>query len=377
MRGVAAVLLVAVVVVSGAAAKPKPKPKKKHTAPTLTALAPPPAGSVYLGLTYRLWDTSDPAYGDSRPFATRLAETVATELGGKTPAFLSVYVAWGDTLASHAADLAKATGGGLAYLDWTLSATTRDNDGPTVADVAAGREDAYVRTFAAELRQYGKPVLIRLFGGEFNGSWWWGQSPLANPALTPATFVAAWQRVVTLVRDAGAKNVSFAWIPQAVTAAPVSWADNDLAAYYPGDAFVDWAGADEYDSQPVDALDTTYAFAVAHGKPFFLAEWGVRHPASSLTPTEQRTWIATMFDYIAAHPDIAAAAYFDYDNRPGLGVGLDPSKTVAAEPGVTYQRDTNDGDHRLLADSGAGWPALVAARVSSPTYLSKVLARRP
>jgi beta-mannanase len=92
-------------------------------------------------------------------------------------------------------------------------------------------------------------VLIRLFGGEFNGSWWYGQSPLANHNLTPADFVAAWRRVVDIFREVGAANVSFAWIPVVYPDHPVTWVDSDIAAYYPGDSYVDWVGADTGDSR--------------------------------------------------------------------------------------------------------------------------------
>ena len=117
-------------------------------------------------------------------------------------------------------------------------------------------------------------------------------------------------------------NASFAWIPNAPPSANrPGWIDSDLAAYYPGDAYVDWAGADIYDFQPVSDLNSIYDFAVAHGKPFFLAEWGVRHwdphsppPATRLDPT--------MFDYVDTHVGVKAISYFNYNARPGGGLRL-------------------------------------------------------
>jgi hypothetical protein len=57
-----------------------------------TEIAGALTASVYLGLTVRLWDSSDPAWGDTRPFAARLDDIEQNELGGKHPAFLTVYL---------------------------------------------------------------------------------------------------------------------------------------------------------------------------------------------------------------------------------------------------------------------------------------------
>jgi hypothetical protein len=110
----------------------------------------------------------------------------------------------------------------------------------------------------------------------------------------------------------------------------VSWVDSDLAAYWPGDSHVDWAGADLYDVGPPSWLDGPYAFAAAHGKPFFLAEWGVRHGE------------------------------------------IDPSRLTCRPDGRScYQANANDFDHRLLADSDARFCATFAGRTASPRYVSR------
>jgi hypothetical protein len=346
----------------------------------LTRLLAPPDGQSYFGFTFRLWDTSDQAWGDTRSFDVRIRDSIVHELAGKTPTFLTVWAAWqapdragkpfvpfGNSLD----DVAKVQGvtgaDSVLYLDWTLSPTTAANGGVTTKEIASGMLDGYVREYARALKAYGKPVLIRLFGGEFNGSWWYAQSPLANENLSPADFVAAWRRVVGLFRAVGALNVSFAWIPNAFPPIGVGWVAPNIDAYYPGDAYVDWAGADIYDVEPVSDLDAAYAFAVAHGKPFFLAEWGVRHRSSTLTPAEQRDWIDAMFDYFASHPDVKAIDYFNYNNRPAAGPPLDLARLVYTDGGqVNFEADSNDYDHRLLT----GFRTTYAARISDPRYVS-------
>src|SRR5215471_18429640 len=101
----------------------------------LTRLLPPPDGQSYFGFTYRLWDSSDPAVGDSRPFDQRIQDSIQNELGGKTPTFLTVWAGWqgfpggnlvpfGNSL-GDIAEVQNVTGANsLVYLDWTLTTTT-------------------------------------------------------------------------------------------------------------------------------------------------------------------------------------------------------------------------------------------------------------
>src|SRR5262249_34947040 len=175
---------------------------------------------------------------------------------------------------------------GFLYLTWAFLATgTLQPQQITTSEVASGRLDGYIRDYAIAIRNYGAPVLIRLFGGEFNGNWWASVSPRANPDLTTTDFVEAWRRVVDIFNEVGAENVSWAWVPQAASPTDTSSVDPNLDAYYPGDAYVDWVGADIYDNQNVVDLDQSYRFSVTHGKPFMVGEWGVRHTNSTLPPT--------------------------------------------------------------------------------------------
>jgi Glycosyl hydrolase family 26/PASTA domain len=366
------VLLVCTASVGAAAGRPG-----RTTTGDVTQLLPPPDGQAYFGFTFRLWDSSDPVVGDSRPFAQRIQDSITNELAGKTPTFLNVWAGWGDHVPfsnweNWVSEVQGVTGTGphsLLYLDWTLTDTTAQHGGVTTKKIASGAMDSYIRQYAIDLKAFADPVLIRLFGGEFNGSWWYGQSPLANPNLTRADFVAAWRRVVNIFRFVGADNVSWAWIPNVYPDNPTN-VDSNIGAYYPGDSYVDWAGADTYDYAPPIWLDSVYAFAVAHSKPFFLAEWGVRHAASTLTPAGQQAWISAMFDYFESHPDIKAISYFNYNGR----ATWDPSHAVYLDGGqVNYMPNVNDYDTRLLAQSGADFQGTYSSRIANPRYTSTIL----
>ena len=348
----------------------------------LQRLVPQPDGRANFGFTFRLYDSSDPAWGDTRPFQERISDSVQHELGGKTPTFLTVWSPWqepeqpGKPLVPFSAalpDIAKVRSvvgdQGLIHLEWTLSLSSHGNGGLTVKDIRDGAVDAYIRAYARDVRNYGKPLLITPFVAEFNGTWWWADSPDSNPGLTTDDFVQAWRRVVDIFRAVGANNVSWAWV---VNSYPQP-SDEPVIAYWPGDDYVDWVGADIYDVSPPHWLDGPYSLAVAHHKPFLIGEFGIRHEFSVLTTTQQQSWLASMFSYFDGHTDVKAISYFNYCYRPGaVHVKWDPTRTVYIDNGqVNYEPNVNDLDSRLLA-GGPDTQGLFARLISSPRYVSAI-----
>ena len=70
--------------------------------------------------------------------------------------------------------------------------------GISIAKIADGGYDAYLKSYAKAVRSYGHHVIIG-FAHEMNGSWYpWGWTH-----VSPHTWVRAWQRVVTDFRSAG------------------------------------------------------------------------------------------------------------------------------------------------------------------------------
>jgi hypothetical protein len=355
---------------------------------TLTRPLPPSDGRAYFGCTYALFDTDDPVWGDDRPFAERIADSIRVELAGKTPAFIKVWAPWQHPdlagkpyvpFSDSVADIAKVNGvtgaQGLLHLDWNLTLSTGANEGLTTRDVRRGAADRYIRAYARDVRDYGRPILMTLFNGEFNGDWWWGVSPRANRLLTTEDFVVGWRRVVDIFRAVGATNVSWAWVVNGYVADPSvsSNVDRNIGAYYPGDGYVDWVGADVYDVGAPSWLDGPYGFAVAHGKPMFIGEFGIRHEWSSLTPPQHRAWLEAMFDYFESHQAIKAISYFNLNNRRGAThVQWDPARDVFAYDGhVRYTPDRNDHDSRLIA-GGPQIRAIYSRRISAGRYQSAV-----
>jgi Glycosyl hydrolase family 26 len=117
-----------------------------------------------------------------------------------------------------------------------------DPTGVSLRAIASGKYDAYLSTYAAAVRSYGRPVILG-FGHEMNGSWYsW-----AYGHASPAAFVAAWRHIVTLFREVGAGNVTWLWTINIIETrsgipAPAPW--------WPGSSYVTWVGIDGYYTKP-------------------------------------------------------------------------------------------------------------------------------
>jgi mannan endo-1,4-beta-mannosidase len=130
--------------------------------------------------------------------------------------------------------------------------------GISTADIAAGRFDGYLRSYADSVRAYGHPVVIS-FAHEMNGGWY----PWGFGHVSPATWVAAWRHVVTVFRGQGARNVTWLWA--------VNWTATDnppLRSWWPGSSYVTWVGIDGYLTAPQSTFDSVFARTVADIRAF-------------------------------------------------------------------------------------------------------------
>jgi hypothetical protein len=108
-----------------------------------------------------------------------------------------------------------------------------------LAQLAAGRYDESIETWAKAARAFGHPFFL-LFDEEMNGNWYpWSPGENGN---TAADFVAAWRHVHDVMDAAGATNVTWVWCPNVDP-------DHRFTPYaeiYPGDAYVDWTCLNGY-----------------------------------------------------------------------------------------------------------------------------------
>lgn len=157
----------------------------------------------------------------------------------------------------------------------------------SLASIANGQYDAYIRSFASEVKASGAPVILS-FDHEMNGDWYsWGYR---NSSAT--MFVAAWRHVVTIFREEGATNVTWMW-----TINIIDTLDDYVAApgpWWPGRQYVNWVGIDGYYYSPSTTFDTLFGPTITDvreitGDPILIAETGAAQSA------DQSAKIANMF----------------------------------------------------------------------------------
>jgi mannan endo-1,4-beta-mannosidase len=140
----------------------------------------------------------------------------------------------------------------------------------SVAGIASGAYDGYLRAYADSVRGYGYGVVIG-FGHEMNApwySWGYGHTP-------PATFVAAWRHIVTLFRGQGADNVTWLWTINADVAG-----SGPIAKWWPGAQYVTWVGIDGFYYRQSDTFATVFGQTIDQvrtftSKPVLLSETAV------------------------------------------------------------------------------------------------------
>jgi hypothetical protein len=190
--------------------------------------------------------------------------------------------------------------------------------------IAAGRYDAYIRTWAQGARAHGGAIYLRLFP-EMNGDWvaWHGD---------PETFTRAWRRVVSLFQLEGADNVRFVWSPN-VTDQPRT-PENRMEAYYPGHDYVDVLALDGYNwgtARPwsawrsfEDIFSEPYARIAALGhQPIWLAEI-----ASAEDGGDKGAWVRDMLTS-RAFPRIQAVVWFDENKETDWRIGSSAESLAA------------------------------------------------
>ena len=178
--------------------------------------------------------------------------------------------------------------------------------GVPLASIAAGGSDAYLRTYADAVVAFGHPVILS-FGHEMNGSWYsWGYGHTA-----PATFVAAWRHVVRVFRAAGAANVTWLW-----TVNSIQGASGSLHQWWPGAAWVNWAGIAGYFYLATDSFGSVFRLTIADIRTFSSAPLLIAETAVGTTP-DRESQIDTLFEGARAER-LAGVVWFDAAQHAGL-----------------------------------------------------------
>ena len=115
---------------------------------------------------------------------------------------------------------------------------------------AAGGFDSALAGWAAALRDFGRPVVLR-FAHEMNGDWYpyggGGDADGDGQPDGPEAYIRAWRHAHEVFAAQGAVNVLWAFCPNAETFPDRSW--NRPFRYYPGNGYADLIFVDAYEHQ--------------------------------------------------------------------------------------------------------------------------------
>jgi hypothetical protein len=221
-----------------------------------------------------------------------------TRASGVKPRIVVYFSAWNEPFASSFAQAARSH---EAYVLVQL-----EPRGVPLASIAAGRSDAYLRSYAHAVAAFGHPVILS-FGHEMNGSWYsWGAGH-----ESPATFVAAWRHIVTAFRAAGAANVTWLWTVNSIegaASAPREW--------WPGAAWVSWVGVAGYYFHGTDTFGLVFGSTIAQVRTFSSAPLLIAETAVGTTP-DRESQIDGLFAGVRTG-GLAGVVWFDEAQRAGL-----------------------------------------------------------
>jgi hypothetical protein len=182
----------------------------------------------------------------------------------------------------------------------------RDKGG--LADIAKGKYDAYITTWAMEAKNMNNTLFIRL-GHEMNDPYRYPWGPQNNK---PADYIAAWIHVHKIFDDIGATNIKWIWSPHP----SYGWFD----AYYPGDQYVDWVGVNILNYGTVAAWSKWWTFKemfgshyddlAKYGKNIMIAEFG-----SLVVGGDRSKWFEEALTSLPInYPAVKSLLFFNYSS---------------------------------------------------------------
>jgi hypothetical protein len=171
------------------------------------------------------------------------------------------------------------------------------------ADIASGRQDAWISKQGAALKAAGYPMYF-CFHHEPE------DEPLAG---TASEFRGAFERIISIFDDVGVSNLKYAVTLMAST---YDGGHGGADAWMPPK--YDFVGADGYNRHPrqphtkwksfEEIFSSAHRYAVSHGKGLFVEETGTLEDGSS-NPLAKAKWLKGMGKTVLNWPDVVGVEY--------------------------------------------------------------------
>jgi mannan endo-1,4-beta-mannosidase len=179
----------------------------------------------------------------------------------------------------------------------------------SLADIASGRYDDYLISYARAVRAFKDPVILS-FAHEMNARWW----PWGYQHISPAVFRAAWQHIWTVFARVHVQNVTWLWNVNRDANPGQEYSVSPAQDWWPGSKYVDWAGIDAYFNSPADTFTSVFGGTLASIRqithdPVLITETAIGPSA------QQDSQIRSLFAGASATPGLLGFVWFDLDRR--------------------------------------------------------------
>lgn len=206
---------------------------------------------------------------------------------------------------------------------------------------ASGAGDDILRAHARSFRAYGGTIVVRPWA-EMNADFqFWQVTVEGTKGGSPASFIAAWRRMVDIIRPI-APDVKYCFCPTTDVYAETT----DVSAFFPGVDYVDVLGLDGYNwgtsisggvefawtgFSDVYAAQYSRLVSLAPGKPVWICEVSSADPlatgvsgveVAAPTGSSKGSWWQAMVEALngPTFPAVQAVAFFDEDKERHWGL---------------------------------------------------------
>ena len=285
-------------------------------------LAEPDSGEIYHGIY--------PAIDDKEKSEQKEIIKEYVKLSGKEPVWICFSDNWftGIEFPKRTAEIINRLGyiPFLRILPWSDYNIGRADTVYNLQKIIEGKFDRDLIQYAKDVTDFGEPIIIT-FGVEMNGNWfpWSGYFNGGNKNGTDK-FKQAYRHIINIFREHGALNVTWAFHPNYNSQPDEVW--NSMAAYYPGDDYIDWIGISVYGAQKQsgswrrfdEEMEDAYPELekISSIKPLAIFEFGVIENTEKF---EKAEWIKGAFSSITSgkYPRIKAINWWhsNFENEDG------------------------------------------------------------
>ena len=196
----------------------------------------------------------------------------------------------------------------------------------TLDSIIAGDSDYYIKRFATDAKAYGGQIILVPLH-EMNGEWSPWSGTVGNNS--PEKVILAYRHIHDLFSNTN--NVKWGWAVnnESVPDTP----QNQIANYYPGDAYVDYVGVDGFNfGNPWQSYDEIFSSALSrlkkYNKPIYIFSMACAQGS------QKADWITDALSKIKSDPSITGFIWFNEDKEQNWLIDSDQQALQAFQNAI-------------------------------------------